>query len=245
MNRNIDIAPEEFEIIEQYILQQLPAADADVFTARLQNDEVLRNKLHAVRLLLLGVQEASLTNTIADFHNDLKKSTKESQPTGKMISLKYWLAAASVLLIVALGVIFFNGPDTTEKIFATYYKPDPGMISTMGTSDNYMFDRAMIDYKTKNYDKAIEAWENLLVTNPANDTLNYFVASAYLAKKQNDKALEYFQKVIAVSNSYFLKDAYWYAGLTMVNEGRTKEAIPFIEKSEHPQKEALLLKLKR
>jgi len=246
LDRNIHIAPEEFEIIEQYLTQQLPAEEQDAFTKRLSNDNALKNKLESVRLLLLGVQEVSLVHKIEDFHEELKKSPKENSSTGKLFSMKQWLVAASVIGIAVLGVLLFltiHGKE--EKIFSAYYKPDPGLISAMGHSDNYAFDRAMIDYKTKNYDSAIKAWENLLTTNPDNDTLNYFIGSAYLAKKEADKALEHFKKVMANSNSYFLNDACWYAGLALVNEGRIEEAVPLISKSEHTGKEGLLLRLKK
>lgn len=61
MNTYPDITPEEFEMLEQYILKQLPIAEQEAFTKRLEGDAVLRQKLHSVKLLLIGVQEAALT----------------------------------------------------------------------------------------------------------------------------------------------------------------------------------------
>lgn len=246
MNPNIEIPPEEFETIERYILQQMPAEEYEAFTLRLENDEVVQTKVESVRLLLLGVQEVSLENKMKDFHTGLKISMAKKSSTGKIISMKRWLVAASVFVIAGLGVLLFLNQSTkNEKLFAAYYKPDPGLISAMGTSDNYLFDRAMIDYKTEKYDSAIKAWENLLTAKPDNDTLNYFIGSAYMTKEKNDKAIAHFKKVISQTNSYFLKDAYWYTGLALMKDGKIKEAIPFIEKSEHQNKEALLLKLKK
>jgi tetratricopeptide (TPR) repeat protein len=246
LNRNIEISPEEFEIIEQYIFKQMPTEEYKAFEEKLLTDELLREKVNTARLLLLGVQEASLTDKIQDFHGDMiaaKKNNKVSN--GKIASMKRWLVAASVIVIAGLGaLLFYNGFDQDEKLFNQFYQPDPGLITAMGSSDNYTFDRAMIDYKTHNYESAIRVWDSLLTIQPKNDTLNYFIGSAYIAEKNSTKAISYFQKVITDTSSYFVKDAYWYTGLALLKDGKEKEAIPFIEKSEHQDKEALLLKLK-
>ncbi len=131
-----------------------------------------------------------------------------------------------------------------EKLFSAYYKPDPGLISAMSTTDNYTFDRAMIDYKTGSYDSAIKAWETLLAAKPDNDTLNYFIGSAWLAKEDGEQAIPYFKKVIVLPGSYFKHDAYWYTGLALLKQKKVKEAVSFIRQSAHEQKDALLLKLK-
>lgn len=246
MNTSTDITPEEFEIIEQYIMKQLPAEEYDAFTNRLETDRALQNKLHSVRLLLLGVQKSSLTHHIEKYHQELSSLKKNvGYSAGKVFSMKGWLAAASIIIIAGIGaLLYFNSFNKEVKLFTQYYQPDPGLISPMGISDNYLFDRAMIDYKTGNYAKAISSWENLLQANPVNDTLNYFLGSAYLAMDQNTKAIDYFQIVTHQQESYFFKDACWYMGLALLKSGKKKEAISFIEKSDHQDKETLLLKLK-
>ncbi len=83
----------------------------------------------------------------------------------------------------------------------------------------------------------------MLAAKPENDTLNYFIGSAWLAKEDGEQAIPYFKKVIAAPGSYFLSDAYWYIGLALLSQNKTGEAIPFIKQSGHEQKDALLLKL--
>ncbi|MEO5650553.1 MAG: tetratricopeptide repeat protein [Ginsengibacter sp.] len=246
MNTNSDITPEEFEMLEQYVLEKLPIAEQESVTKRLEADAVLRQKLYSVQLLLLGVQEASLNKKMEQFHQDIRSVKKNSSSSHRKIySMRIWLAAASVIIIATLGaLLYFNSSTSDSKLFSTYYKPDPGLIGTMSVSDNYLFDRAMIDYKTGEYAKAISAWESLLKTHPANDTINYFLGSAYLAFDKNAKAIDYFRIVTNQQESYFYKDACWYIGLALLKNDEKKEAISFIEKSNHENKEKLLLKLK-
>ena len=246
MNRDIEISQEEFQVFEQYILAQMPDVEKVAFAKRLSSDPEFQNKFETVRLLLVGVQEAALKNRLEVFHNNLISSAKNPvQTSRKLFLVKRWLVAASIIVIAGFGVLLLmNRNSKEEKLFAAYYKPDPGLISAMSsTSDNYLFDRAMIDYKVGDYDAALKTWESMLVAKPENDTLDYFIGSAYLAKEKNELALTHFQKVIANVNSYFLNDARWYTGLLLLKEDRINEAIPFIEKSEHHDKESLLLKL--
>lgn len=246
MNRNTDIPEEELEIVERYILKQMPREEYDAFTAKLQNDASLQNKVKSVRLLLIGVQEAALNNKIEDFHNDFFSSKKnETKPGNKRMVMKRWLAAASVIVLAGLGtLLFFNQSNSQEKIFTEYYRPDPGLITAMSSSDNYLFDRAMINYKTGEYASAIESWGKLLKAGPGSDTLNYFLGSAHLAQGNNDEAIIFLKKVLSDTASVFYKDANWYTGLALLKSNKEKEAIPFIENSDHQNKEALLLKLK-
>ncbi len=246
LNRNIDIPPEELEIIERYILKQMPQDEYEEFTKKLKGNESLNEKIETVRLLLVGIQEAELTNKIQDFHKGLPFfKQKKTWPSAGVFFMKKWLVAASVIVLVGLGALLFFNQFNKHSLFNKYYKPDPGLITAMGTSDNYLFDNAMIDYKTKKYDKAITAWEKLLAAKPENDTLHYFIGSALLAENKSEEAISHFQKVILNTHSYFLNDAYWYLGLALVKQQKTKKAISFIEKSNHQNKEMLLLKLKR
>jgi tetratricopeptide (TPR) repeat protein len=245
LNRNIDISQEEFEEIEKFILKQMSAAEQDAFSKRLLADAGWQQKLETVKLLLIGVQEVELTKKLQDFHTDLSSSAKKHQVLGKTAVLKKWLIAASVIVIASfVSLYFLTGNTKGKQLFVDFYRPDPGLLSAMSTTENYLFDRAMVDYKTGDYLEAIEIWKDLLTSKPNNDTLNYFLGSAYLAKEKNEIAIIHFQKVLANENSYFQKDAFWYTGLALLKGKKITQAIPFIEKSEHHNKEALLKKLK-
>ncbi|MEO9003604.1 MAG: hypothetical protein ABI288_02655 [Ginsengibacter sp.] len=246
MNTNTDIPEEELEIIEQYVLKQMPDDEYVAFTSKLQNDTILRNKVKSVRLLFIGIQEATLNDKIEEFHNDSFSSKKnEGKIRNKVISMNRWLVAASVIVVIGVGaLLFFNQSNKSDKLFAEYFKQDPGLITAMSSSDNYLFDRAMIDYKTGEYASAIESWGKLLKTNPGSDTLNYFLGSANLAQGNTHEAIGYFKNVVSNRASVFYKDANWYTGLALLKSNKKREAIPFIDNSDHPNKEVLLSKLK-
>ncbi len=113
----------------------------------------------------------------------------------------------------------------------------------MGVTDHYEFEKAMVDYKTGQYEEAIAAWNKLLLKNPGNDTLNYFIGSALMADKEFKQAKIYFDKVIEFPASVFIQNARWYKALILLKEGNKKEALELLKLTEHPKKEALIHKL--
>src|SRR5690606_13831875 len=116
--------------------------------------------------------ETALEGKLPGFH----KQVQRTQPLTKIRWLK-WAAAASVAGILLWSSYFFFANTPSEKLFAQYYQPDPGLPTLMGISDNYVFENAMVSYKTGDYKKAIVDWQQLLQENMDNDTLQYFIGS--------------------------------------------------------------------
>jgi tetratricopeptide (TPR) repeat protein len=113
----------------------------------------------------------------------------------------------------------------------------------MSATDNYAFEKAMIDYKKGDYPAAIQAWDSLKKRQPANDTLNYFLGAAHLANKNHGQAVTYLKSVTASATSFFKGDAYWYLGLALLKEGKTEEARAAIQQSTNLNKKELLKKM--
>ena len=246
MDRNIPISPEAFEEIESYLLRQNTASAQQAFEQRLVTDAVLQDGAKQVQLILTGIREVSLRASVNSFHNELPISNNNVAKISRIIALRRWLVAASIILVLAIGGwALFGKQSLNEKLYADYFQPDPGLISAMGTTDNYVFDKAMIDYKTGNYTAAITAWKSLLKNDSNNDTLNYFIGSSYIAMTDSKETIFYLQKVTALPQSYFVKDANWYTGLALLQLNRLKEATEFIQLSGRPQKQALLQQLQQ
>ncbi len=245
MNLNQNISSETFEQIERYLLGQMTAAEKQSFEQELAANKEMQDSVDQVQLLILGVKEGSLSADLNRFHNELPATPIKQLKPVRYISLKRWLAVASVIFILVLGSWFLVfKKSANEKLYATYFQPDPGLITAMSTTDNYVFDRAMVDYKTGKYSEAITAWKGLLQKTPQSDTLNYFIGAASLANGNTNEAIVYLKKVTSQQQSYFLPDAYWYLGLALLKERKKEEAIAAIQQSNHPQKEELLQALK-
>jgi len=241
-----DISQEEWETLERYVLNEMTPDERTELESRLSADASLQAKLAEVKLLMVGVGETMLQEKLQAFHRDMPVAEKELRiDKAPASSFKTWLLAASILLVAGVGGwLLLNRGSGSERLFAAHFKPDPGLITAMSATDNYAFEKAMIDYKQGNYAAAIQTWDSLQKGQPANDTLNYFLGVAHLAAKNSKEAIGYLQRVTALPASFFRSDAYWYLGLAHLKEGNKEEAKAAIEQSSHTTKNELLEKLK-
>jgi tetratricopeptide (TPR) repeat protein len=239
-----DISTEEFELIEQFLNNELPSEQTIELSQRLQSDEIFRQKVDEVKLLSLGVNEAILKTKMDSYHSGIGKITslESHQKKGRLVIFsRRLLAAASVLAIISLSVWWFLLKENkNEKMYSSYYKPDPGLITAMGPSDNYTFDKGMVDYKNGDYKKAIDGWLSLQNNQPVSDTLNYFLGMAYQASENNPEAIKYLEKAVTKTDNSFYKDACWYLGLAYLKDGKTEKAKEYIQRSDHPKSKSLL-----
>jgi len=245
LDTNYTISTQEFESIEQYLHDKSDTEQRNAFKERMQTDSSLAYKLSEVKLLLAGIETASLKERLKSYHENLKKNQPEKGGS-KIISIQRKLmVAASIALLATISIwLFTTSKNKYEKIYATYYKPDPGLMSAMGTGDNYVFNKAMLDYKTGNYKKAIDEWDKLKIELPQNDTLNYFLGAAQLADGNNAAAITLLKLMTTDTAKPFYKEACWYTGLALLKQGEVTEAIPYIEKSERPESIELISKIK-
>ncbi len=240
MKYHHNILPEELEQIERYLLRRMTEEEAAAFTARIQTDENLSEKVEAVRLTIIGINEAAVSVRIQEYHKELTAHKGSEQKT-KLFSLR-WLLAASVLFIVATTTLWFMLSDNhNQKVYSSYYKPDPGLMTVMSSGNsNYTFEKAMVEYKNGQYSKALTAWTQLLREKPNNDTLLYFIGAALQATADYEGAIPYLQAIADDEQSSFQKDACWYLGLIYLQKGEKEKAAKHIRVSEHEKSEQVI-----
>lgn len=245
MDTNYTISTEEFESIEQHLLGETSPEEQLAFENRMSENILLTSKVSEVRLLLTGIETESLKDRLDTYHINIKKNHPLTSG-GKIISFKRkLLMAASVALIATASVWLYNmAGNKYEKLYTDYYKPDPGLMSAMGIGDNYLFNKAMLDYKTGNYKKAIGEWSKLKTSTSQNDTLNYFLGAAQQADGNSAAAIDLLRSMATDAAKPFYKDACWYTGLALLKQGNVNEAIPYLENSGRPESSELMSKLK-
>lgn len=244
MNSINQIPQEEFERIEQYILGKLTDQEAKSFESEMEQNKLLRQNYLEVKALISGIEEGVLRNILDNFHQELNIIGDDEKAPKKSFSWQ-WAAAAVAVFIIAVVWIFYPTEDFYSKQFSQYYTEDPGLITAMSSESSYDFDRGMVDYKSGEYQDAIQRWEKLYQSDPENDTLNYFLGSAHLANQEVETAITYFQRVTQLPEGRFTDDNYWYLALSYLKLGKIDEAINALNKTDHPMKEQLLKSLQK
>jgi tetratricopeptide (TPR) repeat protein len=239
------ISQEQQELFESYLLNELDKGEQLAFLARLDTNASLKEEFDEFNKLFSAVEEAGIRERMNQYHKTFGSNSSKETTTKKGFPFRInYGIAASVVLLLALGSIwYFNAQDKTEKLFDEFYSPDPGLPTVMGNTNDYDFYEAMVAYKHGDYDQAIEKWEKLLETEQRNDTLNYFLASAQMARGEEEAAKVGFSKVIAMKGSVFADDAYFYLGLEALKRGAIPEAKKFLELSKKEAGKELLNQL--
>lgn len=243
MKHEYDILPEEFDLIEKYLGKNLSSEELAAFEHKLKTDPVWQEKLNEVSLLMLGIKETALKEKLAGFHQAITDTNQQKKGTLRSMT-RVWMVAASCLILLSIGLWWYLGNENKyDKLYATYYQPDPGLPVTMSVAGNYLFDKGMVAYKSGAYQEAASTWQGLLKAIPGNDSLLYYAGMAELALQHTDDALKYLQPLADNPEKPYSKEACWYAGLLLLKKEKPAEAAALIRRSGHPKSQKLLEEL--
>ena len=159
---------EEQELFERFLMDEMSVKEKKSFEIKIAGDKNLKNSFEEFKSLFETVEEAGLRHKLKDFHNALENG---EEPQVRLLNTSKnrfrYRIAASIIILIGLGSIWFlNNTNSNMKLYEEYYFQDPGLPTVMGSSDNYDFYEAMVDYKQENFEMAIEKWEKLLVSKP-------------------------------------------------------------------------------
>ncbi len=235
---------EEQDLFEKYLLGTMEVHEKAALESRLQSEPVLNDKFLEFKRMFSAIEEAGLRSKLQDFHRDWDNNGKVKTFHLRKHRTFLW-AAATIALLIALGGIWqLFVSNSNEKLFNEYFTPDPGLPTVMGNTDNYDFYEAMVDYKQGNYGAALQKWGDQLPGKMDNDTLNYFIGSAYLANGEADKAIPCFDRVLISDQPSFKNEAAFYLGLAHLKKNEVEAAIKSLEQSADEKGRALAKKLK-
>jgi tetratricopeptide (TPR) repeat protein len=233
------------ETIEHYLNKNLSTQELKDFNKLLDTDEDLKSKVEDVRTILFGIEAQSLKEELDSFHKEVAKGkTTKKSTLQKIRFLSYSRIAVAAAIAIALGSIWFFGTPQNDKLYAKYFKPDPGLPTTMSSTNNFEFYDGMVKYKHGDYAIAINKWKTLVEKKPKNDTLNYFLGVAYLANKKEAEAIPYLEYAAEAEDNFtFLNDTYFYLGLAYLKQGDIDLARKNLSMSKLEKAKEILLKL--
>lgn len=238
------ISEERQELFERYLLGQMTVEERGSFETKMIEDQDLQNEFDTFKALFHTVEEAGMRAKLQEFHQNMDEDgVPVRQLNGPKRKFNFRIAATVLLLLSVGGFWFFNRTAPNERLFDDYYTQDPGLPTVMGSNDNYEFYEAMVDYKQGHYDIAIEKWGKLLEKKPTNDTLNYFIGSAYLANDNAIRSLPYFEQVSNTSSSKFHEEAIYYLGLGYLKLDRKEAAEKILKQGKSPRTKELIEEL--
>ncbi|KJD33498.1 hypothetical protein PK35_06520 [Tamlana nanhaiensis] len=237
------ISKELFEIIERYIKGNMTLKELQDINQLIELDADFKTKVEEVKTFIHGIEAQALKEKLDDFH-EVAINQPDETPKNNLRYLNFKRIAVAAAFVIGLGSIWFFSIPQNEKLYAKYYKPDPGLPTTMSSTNNFEFYNAMVKYKHGDYKLAIKTWRELANKTPDNDTLNYFIGVAHLANKNVDSAIPFLERTVQTKKAFpFINDANYYLGLAYLKEGNTELAKQFLSKSNTDLSKELILKL--
>lgn len=244
MKDNSDISQELLEIIERYINGSMTTQELKDFNQLLELDNDFKVEVEDIKTMLIGIEAQSLKEQLDEFHEDIPKTIAEKPIDNKVRYLNFSKIAAAAAIVIAVGSIWFFSTPQNDKLYAKYFKPDPGLPTTMSSTDNFDFYNAMVKYKHGDYNIAIDKWQTLVEQKPENDTLNYFLGVAHLANKNVIEAIPFLERTVQSKDSFpLINDAHYYLGLAYLKEGNTELARKYLSLSNTDTSKELISKL--
>lgn len=247
MNSPYNITPEEWDIIETWLDQKDLPGESPLLSNKLTQTPNVLQKIAYVKKAREDIEDIIRQSKIREFHQSVSADNVDSGTkniSNKRIKLNpfwYFIAAALILFIGIFRLM--NYRSNAEKIFAKNFKPDIGLPLKMSKSSEFRFFEGMLDYKQENYEGAIAIWQDLLMTKPDNDTLNYFLGVTNLVMGDATKSLEYLQNQERFQKGIFKEDAAWYAALANIKAGKFEEAKVFLKSNPSARNKKLLKEL--
>ena len=137
----------------------------------------------------------------------------------------YYAVAASVALLVAVFLIFFNNTPTPEELFSANFEPYPALAYAPDRADDQpdsLEKRAFGAYTNGEMPEAIRLLEQL-ANQEGQPAYWLYLGNAYLADGQAEKAIAALLKA-EDQESPLQEQVDWYLALAYLRAGQTEEA---------------------
>ena len=214
--------PEIFDLIESYLMDKLSSKDRQEFEQRMESDATLKAEVEKHFDLHKSISNADLI----DFRKKVMLAEKNYNSSSKSIS--WWKIAASLVVLLGLGILFsILWDDKPAILFDDYYRPYPVEDVFRGEASNSL-EQAVDLYTNEDYENAIPAFKKLKEKFPSNYQLTMYLGSCYLGINNPDKALNEFQQLTTIPA--YQEHATWYLSLSYLSLGNKAKASSLLQK---------------
>lgn len=195
----------------------------DLVNSNLLNYNGTDARLLGAKAFLEKEQDITKLKTFLKFNPVLHKKGTEKN---KFKTQSYYKIAASVLLILGLsiGATYLFKPKSYYQLYAV---KDTGINLFMGESATNI-DDLMTQYKDGDFEKAKTTSLNLIVQQPTNDTLHYYLAVINCELSLPNEAIREFDLVSQKSVILYEK-AFFTKALCLMTIDKAKAKDSFIE----------------
>lgn len=222
---------EREELIDKYLHSELTPAEKEQFDDLLTSDISFKEDLDLLSNLknVAGAEDRDdLRKQMASFEAKIAANDTKVVP---LFNYKKLLVAASILLIVSIGVISLLDPFgvNTNDLYASNFEPYKNVVTPIvrGTADDNEEITAFSSYENKEYLVSAEQFGKLYETTKKPYFLLY-QANALLAIDQTKEAIPLLEQHIELKDE-LVERGKWYLSLAYLKEDKKDQAILILE----------------
>jgi TolA-binding protein len=176
-------------------------------------------KTEEIRNFIAGALKEGISSDKQTFERN-RKLFGSSQAT------RYTSLAAAAVIAAVLLIRSLIPSDDPQKIFSKYYEPFNAVSSitrSAGTGESESFSRAIISYKSGEYQVAAAGFTNAMSGGTESNSAIFYLGVTELQLGNYDSAIKLLNEVANQKNTY-AKEATWYLGLAYLQSGNQIKA---------------------
>jgi tetratricopeptide (TPR) repeat protein len=213
--------------IERYLSGEMSPPEREIFEREVASNPALAKELKISRT----IDSALANDDIIDLRQKLLEVYKESNKAQSHVPVvflnfrKFWYAAASVILLAAIGsALFFALPGGKSNIslFKQYYTSENLVDITRASDANIV--EAVIKFQEKDYILAARLFKNLLEVDNSNLAYWFYYGVSSIETESYNEAVQAFTNILANNQNLYVEHARWYLGLTYLKSDQTEQA---------------------
>jgi hypothetical protein len=131
-----------------------------------------------------------------------------------------WLKYAAIFFVIIGIVSYLMIEKESKNYYKTYATTDLGLPVFMSINKSQL-DNWMMEYKEKNYSKALEKGLSLYQENKTNDTILYYLGVIYLELNAPSKANRFFSQINNKKSNYIEKKE-WLSAICLLSTNKSK-----------------------
>jgi tetratricopeptide (TPR) repeat protein len=213
--------------IEQYLANEMAPAERAAFKNELRSNPELTRELK----LSQSIDSALNREDVIDLRQKLiaaiesSKVTKTEVPVIRMITRKWWYAAASLIALCAVTATLYlqsNRNVSTDSLFTQYYNSENIVDLTRG-DENIV--EAVIKFQQKDYNTSSKLFKSILDKDNSNIAVWFYYGIANIETKNYDNSITAFNTIIKQNDNLYIEHAEWYLGLCYLKNNQKDKAI--------------------
>ncbi len=228
------------QLFDNYLKGKLSRSEKNNFEENLEKDEQLRKEFKEYEYVVQGINEYNREN-FKKYLNEIDKSAENYQlkKIRRYRILKY---AASVIIILSIGLYLLYFPLEREKLFKEYFTPYPNDLieHSRGASlagewsnlSNEQYDAivmAMNHYDNEEYQEAANIFNEMQLKGDY-PTIIFFHALSEITLGNTKKAIEMLEPLTkSYNNNYFIASQ-WYLALLYLKTNQLEASKELLKK---------------